>query len=200
MRLYLLCRFSLCRINCAPVFGSVPKRSTVTAKNPIQKGMENLNVPKWIYIFHSCIQQSACLTSQTDSYGLCRYLGKLLGVGKLFFFWSWKANKLLPGNPPHTLSVAEQFQSILLSEIEVSYFGKQVLVKWLNQILVKSWISGNFKGWQVETAPLMVSWLFISCRDHVFAINLASSSEQIIPQQVRKSTCSVDWVSSQSNI
>uniref|UniRef100_A0A3Q3ENB7 Semaphorin 6Cb n=1 Tax=Labrus bergylta TaxID=56723 RepID=A0A3Q3ENB7_9LABR len=33
----------------------------------------------------------------------------------------------------------------------------------------------------------MLSPLSISCRDHVFAVNLASSSEQIIPQQVSQS-------------
>lgn len=40
-----------------------------------------------------------------------------------------------------------------------------------------------------------LSWLTVSCRDHVFAINLGTSSEQIIPQQVGKSFHSYDWKS-----
>lgn len=36
-----------------------------------------------------------------------------------------------------------------------------------------------------HTETLNPRWLcFISCRDHVFAVNLAASSEQIVPQQV----------------
>lgn len=80
--LHLLCLLSLCKINSPVAFGSVPSCSAHTAKNPIQKVWRALMYVNGLNIFHSCIQQSSCLTSQSDSYGFCQQLENFCEVLK----------------------------------------------------------------------------------------------------------------------
>lgn len=94
-----------------------------------------------------------------------------------------------------TLCVGKHFCSLSLGKPTDSTFSKSCRVTcfwkalyWLSRVVVEFWMN---KYWLKVEAALMLSWLSVSSRDHVFAINLASSAEQIIPQQV--GDCSLSW-------